>query len=60
MVTVTQNGNSIQSSVVELVADTLQDLDEAPVDYYGVGSNCIVLEDSSVWVLGNDRFWHQI
>lgn len=53
------NGNSIQSSVVEVVVDTLQDLEELSTNF-GVGSDCIVLEDSSVWMLGNDKTWHQL
>ena len=57
--TIIKNADSTQSKVAEIVADTLQDLDEAPTDY-GMGSNCIVLEDSSVWMLGSDKQWHEI
>ena len=56
---VTKNADTTQSSVVEIVADTLEDLNEVPTTY-GVGSDCIVLEDSSVWMLGNDQTWHQL
>lgn len=57
--TVISNGNTIQSSVVEIVVDTLQDLEDLDTDF-GPGSDCIVLEDSSVWMLGNDKVWHQL
>ena len=44
---------------VEAVADKTDDMASAPT-HYGAGSNCLVIEDSSVWVLGNDNKWHQI
>ena len=45
-----------QSGVVEIVADTLDDIQDLPtIDDVGVGSDCIVLEDSSVYMLGNDN-----
>ena len=53
------NGDNTQSSVVEIVVDTLAELDDVPTDF-GVGSDCIVLENSSVWMLGNDRKWHEL
>jgi len=57
--TVIRNADTTQSSVVEIVADTLQDLNELSTDY-GIGSDCIVLENSSVWMLGNDKQWHEL
>lgn len=57
--TVIRNADTTQSSVVEIVADTLQDLEELSTDY-GIGSDCIVLENSSVWMLGNDKQWHEL
>lgn len=53
------NGNFIQPDVVEIVADKLDDVENLPKDV-GIGSNCIVLEDSSVWMLGNDKEWHKV
>lgn len=53
------NGTNIQSSVVELVVDTLTELEDVPTTF-GVGSDAIVLEDSSVWMLGNDKTWHEL
>ncbi len=56
---VTVNGNNIQSSVVEIIADTLSDIEDLPTDV-GVGSDCICLENSSVYMLGNDLVWHEL
>lgn len=48
-----------QSGVVEIVADTLDDVQDLPTTSdVGVGSDCIVLEDSSVQMLGNDDEQH--
>ena len=59
MFTVMKNADTTQSSVVEIVADTLEDINNLPTNY-GIGSDCICLEDSSVWMLGNDKQWHQL
>ena len=56
---VMKNADTTQSSVVEIVADTLADIGDLETDF-GVGSDCIVLEDSSVWMLGNDKVWHEL
>ena len=56
---VIRNGDITQSDAVEVIADTLSDLDNVPKTY-GVGSDCLVLEDSSVWMLGNDGEWHEL
>ena len=51
------NGVNIQSDVKEIVVDTLAEMDDLPTNF-GVGSDAICLEDSSVWMLGNDNTWH--
>ena len=56
MFKVTQN---FQSGVVEVIVDLRDDMTEIPT-HYGVGSTCFVIEDSSVWMLGNDAQWHEI
>lgn len=56
---VTVNGNNIQSSVCEIIADTAADVENLPTDV-GVGSDCIVLEDSTVFMLGSDHVWHEL
>ena len=59
MYSVTTNGNNIQSSGVEIVADTVADINELPVTF-APGSTCFVLEDGSVYMLGHDAAWHAI
>lgn len=54
-----KNGDNTQSSVVEIVIDTLSELSNLPTDY-SAGSTCICLENSSVWMLGNDETWHEL
>ncbi len=54
-----QNSNNIVPYYADIVADALTDISEIPTDY-AVGSTCLVIEDSSVWILGNDKTWHQI
>ena len=45
---------------VEAVADKREDMENAP-KYLGPGSSCLVIEDSSVWMLGcEDHEWHEI
>ena len=56
---VTKNGDHSPSTLVELVADKVEDIEHLPI-YFSAGSNCIVLENSSVWMLGTDKVWHQI
>ena len=56
---VIRNGDITQSDVVEVIADTLADISDLETNF-GVGSDCIVLEDSSVWMLGNDKVWHEL
>ncbi len=57
--TVIQQGDTVQSYVLEVMCDTRQDLANLPTDW-AAGSNCIVLEDSSVHMLGNDGIWHEL
>ena len=59
MFSVDMNGNNKQSSVVEIIADELTDIENLPTAY-GIGSTCICLEDSSVYMLGNDKQWHEL
>ena len=57
---VIQQGDTVQYNVYNVVCDTLQDKEELPTDKWNSGSTCIVLEDSSVWMLGNDSVWHEV
>lgn len=60
MYRVIANGEDIQQNVVELIADLLTDIDILPTNIFGPGSTCIVIEDSSVWMLGTDRVWKEL
>lgn len=59
MYKIIKNGDNTNSEVAELVADELADIDTLPTNV-GAGSSCICLENSSVWMLGNDKEWHEI
>ena len=50
---------NLPQNVVEIIADFISDVDDLPTNY-GVGSSCLVLENSSVWMLGNDALWHEL
>ena len=54
-----KNGDVTQSAVVELIADLRSDIVDLETDYMA-GSTCLVVEDSSVWVLGPDQEWHEL
>lgn len=54
-----QNSDNIVPYFVALVADELADIAEIPT-HFAVGSTCFVIEDSSLWILGNDKEWHKI
>jgi len=54
-----QNSDNIVPYYAALVADTIADVDELPTDF-APGSTCLVIEDSSLWILGNDKLWHKI
>ena len=53
-----KNGDNTNSQIVELIADTREDIESLSVEY-GSGSTCLCIEDSSVWVLGVDpKTWN--
>ena len=56
---ITTNGQNVAPDVVQLVIDELAAIEELPNDF-GIGSTAICLENSSVYMLGNDRAWHKI
>jgi len=59
MASVYKNGNNIQSRLVEMSVDTRAEIASLPTSYFP-GSTCIVIEDSSVWMLGEDEIWHEL
>jgi len=64
-----RNSDITAAYVTEIVADKLSAIDETNSEYntknavstnFTPGSTCLVLENSSVWMLGNDKKWHEI
>lgn len=43
--------------VTELVADTDADVQNIPVDLYDPGTTCIVIENSTVYMLNTQKEW---
>ena len=54
-----KNGDNTQSGLVELVADTVADIDSLGTSYYP-GSTCLVTENSSVYMLSPDGQWREL
>lgn len=54
-----QQGNAVNTYILSLVVDLKSDVSNLPTDIE-TGSTCICLENSSVWMLGNDKVWHEI
>lgn len=53
-----QNDNDTYN-YVELSVDTRAEVQNIPTSY-AMGSVCICIEDSSVWMLGSDEAWHEL
>ena len=59
MYNIKQQGDTVQNGIVEFVADTRADIDTISTNWE-MGSTCLIIEDSSVWILGSDKQWHEI
>ena len=59
MYSIKQQGDTVQTYVIEAIADTRADIASLPTTW-AVGSTCLVIEDSSVWIIGNDLIWHEL
>ena len=55
-----QDSDNIVTGYTDLIADYLSDVPTLPTKIYAAGSTCLVIEDSSVWVLGVDGEWHEL
>ena len=55
---ISQSGTT-SYDVVELVADTRADVTQLPTKH-AAGSTCLVIEDSSVWMLDSQETWKEI
>lgn len=56
---VIQQGDTAATYVMQVAADTLEDVANLPTSWRA-GSSCICLEDSSVWMLNTKKVWVQI
>lgn len=52
-------GEAISHRIVQFTADTRSDIDTLPTDCEQ-GSTCLVIEDSSVWMLNSQKVWVEI
>ena len=58
MYSIKQQGDTVQNGIMEAVVDYRTDIQELPTKW-SIGSTCLVIEDSSIWILGNDKTWHE-
>ena len=58
MYTIMKNGDFTQPNVLTFIVDTLNEIKDLPTNI-GVGSSAEVLEDSSIWKLGNNHQWYE-
>lgn len=54
-----QNSDNIVPYYQAFVADKIVDIETMPTEI-APGSTCLVIENSSLWILGNDYKWHEI
>lgn len=59
MYNIKQQGDTVENGILEYVADTREDIKKIP-PMGRMGSTCLVIEDSSVWILGSDKQWHKL
>ena len=59
MYNIKQQGDTVQNGIMEAMADTRADIETLPTKWLA-GSTCLVIEDSSVWILGNEKVWHEL
>ena len=61
MYNVIKSSDNITPYIMEYVVSTRADIDTLPIKpTCAAGSTCICLEDSSVWMLGDDSIWHEL
>lgn len=59
MYNITRQGDTDQYDLMSYMADERSDIETLPTDC-GAGSTCIVIEDSSVWMLGTNKTWKEL
>ena len=61
MVNTIKQGDTVDYGIIEAVCDSAADLDNLPKDgSWYPGSTCLVIEDSSVWMLNSTNEWKKI
>lgn len=59
MINIIGQGDKATTYLMSYVADTEADITaEEPSDDIAIGSTCLVIETSNVYMLGSDRQWH--
>jgi hypothetical protein len=59
MINIIGQGDKTTTYLMSYVADTEADITaEEPSDNIAIGSTCLVIETSNVYMLGSDRQWH--
>ena len=59
MYNIIRQGNTDQYDLMSYMCDNLADIETLPTNC-GAGSTCIIIEDSSVWMLGTDKAWKEL
>ena len=59
MYNITRQGNTDQYDLMSYMCDNLTDIETLPTNC-GASSAYIVIENSSIWMLGSDKKWHEI
>lgn len=59
MYNIIRQGDTDQYDLMSYMCDNLTDIETLPTDC-GAGSTCIVIENSSVWMLGSEGKWKEI
>lgn len=60
MFTLTKQNGSEQYGKIEFVADDRSDIATLPLEDILPGSTCLVVEDSSVWILSPSKRWVEL
>lgn len=59
MINIIGQGDKTTTYLMSYVADKEADITaEKPSDNIAIGSTCLVIETSNVYMLGSDRQWH--
>lgn len=57
--TIIQQSDTVTTYLMEAVVDNRSDIAELPTSWLS-GSSCLCLEDSSVWMLSNEKTWQEL